>query len=170
MIWQSAPKVAHSRNCSIQVEETRISSSYIAAITEVLCCFPRHHLRAGDWPFFTIEVVGKVYNHVGLTWVNLVWLHKLGIFLSSTRNSGVARRTRWPFPRSFVEVSQQQKANPQETISISDTFSGLLPMSEPQSFQNLERLQKQMLSKTRSVSPDCWEGFNHKIQEDSGFQ
>ncbi len=45
--------------------------NYIVAITEVLCCFPRHHLLAGDWPFFTIEVVGtgiekleKIYNHM----------------------------------------------------------------------------------------------------------
>lgn len=132
---KSAPKVAHSRNCSIQVEETRISSSYIDAITEVLCCFPRHHLLADDWPFCTIEVVGKIYNHVGSTWVNLVWLHKLGMFPSSTGNSAVAQGTRWTFLRVSLKFHNDKRPTthpwPQETISISDAFSGLLPMSEP---------------------------------------
>lgn len=76
--WRGAFGLGEHIQLHIFTRDVRLHTVETAAIAEVLCCFPRHHLLVGDWPFFTIEAAGKIYNHVESTWVNLVWLLRNG--------------------------------------------------------------------------------------------
>ena len=145
--------------------------NYIVAITEVLCCFPRHHLLVGDWPFFTIEVVGtrmekleKIYNHMtprGLQhestfkekkdkkrnahWGAELFATSLRMFLSSTGLCG------WSMtPRNLLRA-------------FADVRASVV-------FAYVELLQKRMFKNRICFTRLKREVFNYEIQEDYRFQ